>query len=176
MELKAGAGPADQALSDAFQQHYEDLHRLLTRKLGCPSLAADTVHDLWVKLRVDLSARDVHNPRAYLFRMASNLATDRIRKERARARIIGPSSAQDDIASDQPGADIRLDYHQRLAILRRAIDELPPRCRDVFLLHKFGGLTHLEIAGRLGLARSTVEQHIIRALAHCRARLKQELE
>ena len=176
MESKAPARSPGESLSSAVQRHYEELQRFLTRKIGCPSLAADIIQDLWIKLRLGQPAGDIRYPRAYLFRVASNLAIDRIRQEKSRARIVGPMEEGDDAPSDQPSAETQMDYHQRLAILQRAIDELPPRCRDVFLLHKFAGLSHLEIASRLGLARTTVEQHVMRGLAHCRMRMKEGLE
>ncbi|MBX8814512.1 RNA polymerase sigma factor, partial [Ochrobactrum sp. MR34] len=53
---------------------------------------------------------------------------------------------------------------------------LPPRQRDVFLMHKFDGLSHTEIAQKLGITRSGVEKLIMKALAHCREHLGKHLE
>jgi DNA-directed RNA polymerase specialized sigma24 family protein len=46
----------------------------------------------------------------------------------------------------------------------------------VFLLHKFEGLSHADIATRLGISKNMVEKHIIKALAHCRDRLHHAME
>jgi RNA polymerase sigma-70 factor (ECF subfamily) len=55
---------------------------------------------------------------------------------------------------------------QRLAEVRRALDELSPQCRRIFMLHKFEGLTHQEVAERANISRSTVEKHMHTALKH----------
>ena len=60
---------------------------------------------------------------------------------------------------------------ERLAILIDAVNDLPPRCREVFLLSRFDALTNGQIADRLGITRNMVEKHIIKAMVHCRRRL-----
>ena len=60
---------------------------------------------------------------------------------------------------------------QQVARLTRAIEELPPKCRQVFLLIKFHHLTHAEVATKLGIAQSTVVKHMIKAVDYCRSRL-----
>ena len=75
-------------------------------------------------------------------------------------------------------ADVRamlgtLDHGQRLEMLQRALAELPPRCRESFLLRKIEGLSHPEIAEHLGISKALVEKHIVNAMKHCRLRIKQ---
>ena len=82
----------------------------------------------------------------------------------------------EDVPDGVPFPDTVIDYQQRLAILRNAVDELPPRCREVFMLHKFKGLSHAEIASCLSISRNMVEKHSIRGLAHCRDRLRQAFQ
>ncbi len=57
------------------------------------------------------------------------------------------------------------------AAAQRAIDELPERCRLIFLMSRREGLTYAEIAHALDVAVSTVETQISRALKHLRTRL-----
>ncbi|MGH8547062.1 MAG: sigma-70 family RNA polymerase sigma factor, partial [Methylococcales bacterium] len=64
-----------------------------------------------------------------------------------------------------------LAVRQKLEILDRAVAELPPKCRQVFLLRKVEQLSHAEIAERLGISRSMVEKHLHRAMMHCRDRI-----
>jgi RNA polymerase sigma-70 factor (ECF subfamily) len=51
-----------------------------------------------------------------------------------------------------------------LAKVLKAVEALPPQCRRVFRLHKFDGLSHAEVAEKLGISRSAVEKHISAAL------------
>ena len=53
---------------------------------------------------------------------------------------------------------------QRLARLVAGVEQLPPQVAAAFRLHKFDGLTHGEVAARLGVSRSAVEKYIMSAL------------
>ena len=52
-----------------------------------------------------------------------------------------------------------------------ALDQLPPRCRQVFLLQRYDDLTYTSIAKRLSISVSAVEKHMMRALLHFQAQL-----
>ncbi|MEN1395628.1 sigma factor-like helix-turn-helix DNA-binding protein, partial [Pseudomonas aeruginosa] len=56
--------------------------------------------------------------------------------------------------------------------LTLALNELPPLCRESFLLRKLEGLSHNEIAAHLNISRSLVEKHIVNAMRHCRLRMQ----
>ena len=58
------------------------------------------------------------------------------------------------------------------AIVRQAIDSLPPRCREVFLLSRFSNMTYKEIAGTLDISEKTVENQMTKALKLMRTFLK----
>src|SRR5690606_19495356 len=60
---------------------------------------------------------------------------------------------------------------EQLARVTAAIEALPPRCREVFLLYRFEGLDQATIASRLAISRNMVEKHVIRAMRACRAAL-----
>lgn len=68
----------------------------------------------------------------------------------------------------RPSAERRALSREEWQILTSAVDGLPPRARQVFLLHKVDELSHAEIAARLGISKNTVIVHMGRALAHCR--------
>lgn len=152
--------------------HYEELTGYLTRRLGSAGEARDVVHDTYLRLQRVESVPDVRNPRAYLYRVADNIALDRLRAEgRRRGRFVAAELGEDR-PSAAPSAEEVLTQRQRVRLLSDAIDELSPRQREVFLMHKFDGLSHTEISRRLGITRSMVEKHVMRALAHCRDRMK----
>ena len=148
------------------------IERFLASRLGNTDEAEDVLQDLFLKLNRTDPAQEVQNPTAYLFRMALNLARDH-RRERSRARTRDSDwvDARYMMAGTEPVADIpsaEAGYHakQRLAAIRAAIDELSPQCRRVFLLHKFEGLSHADVAQQVGISRSTVEKHMNTALKH----------
>lgn len=160
---------ADSApLLAALAACYGDLRDYLQRRFGDAGLADDVVQDIWVKLRTSGAHGMVNNPRAYVFRMATNLALDHLRAERIRTQYVGEESSSEVEAPSGGGPAELIDARQRLDLVRAAVAELPPRCRQVFEMHKFDGMPHKEIAERLGISRNMVEKHVIRGLARCR--------
>jgi len=157
-----------------FQQYYGELLRFVTAKLGCREQAADVVQDTFVRIHCvqDLSA--VTQPRAFLYKTALNLSVDLFRRQRIRAERTAPLNATEDLPSMATRPDDAVEARERVQLLRDAIAELPPKCRQVFLLHKFMELSHAEISGRLGISRNMVEKHVMKAMAHCRRRVEVE--
>jgi RNA polymerase sigma factor (sigma-70 family) len=151
--------------------------RFLLARLGGADEAEDVLQDLYLHLRRVEPSDDLRDPAAYVFRMALNLARDRRRAQsRAGVRDARWIETRYEMAGcepilDQPSAEAVYGARQRLAAVERALDELSPRCRRVFLLHKFEGFSHRDVAERLGIARSTVEKHMNTALKHLIRRL-----
>ncbi len=71
-------------------------------------------------------------------------------------------------APDRPQVD-RVADQDALVRLRRAVARLPPKCQLVFMLSRFDGLSHRQIASKLGISAKMVEKHIARALIACQA-------
>lgn len=170
----AAASMADKknSVSELYKKHYEELRRFVAGRLSGGE-AADVVQDVFVRTLCLESGYEIRQPRAFLFQVASNIVLDRLRMQQHRHETYGTAGA--DIGHDEPADEISpeatLAAQQRLGILREAIDELPPRCREVFLLHKFHHHSHVEIAKKCGISVNMVEKHVIKALAHCRKRL-----
>ena len=73
--------------------------------------------------------------------------------------------------ANQAPADTAYEAKEDLGRIISALDELSPQCRRVFLLHKFEGLSHSEIATRVGVSRSTVEKHMATGIKHLLKRI-----
>jgi len=98
--------------------------------------------------------------RAFLFATARHLLTDRIRRERiVSIQAIGDLEALN-VLVDELSAERRVNAYQELARLADALDELPPRCREVVWLRRVEELSYQEISARLGIGVKTVETHI----------------
>jgi RNA polymerase sigma-70 factor (ECF subfamily) len=156
-----------------FHQYSDELLRFLTVKLGCREQAADVVQDTFVRLRgmPDLSA--VAKPRAFLYKTALNLTVDVWRRQRIRSEGMIQPAEMERVPSGIPRQDCEVEAKERVRLLYAAIDSLPPKCRQVFLLHKFKGLSHADIARRLGISKNMVEKHVMRAMDRCRRQLEE---
>lgn len=154
----------DTALSDSYREHERDLIRFLMRRLRCAFTARDLAQDIWLKLDAVEDVQAVRNPRAYLFRMAANLATDHLRIEGRRAELLG--EAQDLLYGDTEWRTPERDLiaREQMGRVQQAIAALPPMTREIFRLNRFEHRTQREIAAQLGVSTTTVENHIAKAL------------
>lgn len=149
-----------------FEAYGGLLQRFLRRRMRDTEEVADLVQDVFVRLVRSGDLGRITHPKAFLFQTATNLLRDE-----QRGRNLRRSGLQDDAlralhAPDAPTPERVLEARQRLQLFERALAELPPRCREVFMLARFDGLTHPQIAARLGISISGVEKHMIKAIAH----------
>ncbi|HKU97243.1 MAG TPA: RNA polymerase sigma factor, partial [Vineibacter sp.] len=162
-----------QRLLAIFTEHRAALTRFLERRLGSASLAEDLTQETWVRAATastnGVPAND--NPRGYLFRIAANLVIDHRRHTRRGIEVDAPAPLRDAIADPTPSPEVIALHRSEMARLLRAVDRLPPRCRQVFLLTKVHELSYAEVAARLGISRNTVMVHMTNALAALDAHL-----
>jgi RNA polymerase sigma-70 factor (ECF subfamily) len=107
--------------------------------------------------------------RAYLFRIASNLAVDRLR-----ARSVRADAAEDELFEewlDTPVPERRALAVDQLRLVREALRELPRKTSAAFVMHAIEGKGFDAIARTMKLTERMVRYHVARAMAHCRARL-----
>lgn len=156
----------------ALVRHYDDLVDLLRRRFGTDrSAAREVVHDVCLSLLTEPPGRPIAAPAAYLRRATMNLAIDRHRADAARGAWLESTDALPEAADDAPGHDRHIDAGRELDRLSAAIAQLPPRCQQVFVLHKIHELPQAEVALRLGISRKAVEKHIRLGMMACRAAL-----
>ncbi|SLM48872.1 ECF subfamily RNA polymerase sigma-24 factor [Nitrospira japonica] len=151
-------------LSQVFLEHEEDLFRFLLRRIKCVFTARDMTHDLFLKISAQGETAHIQNQKAYLFRMAANLATDYLRVEQNRAHILAETNEL--LWGDTDGRDPeRISIaREELARSERVLAQLPLLSRKIFHLNRFEGKSYPEIANELNLSPSTVEHHIRTAL------------
>jgi len=155
-----------------LENYYRELVTFLSARLGNAQAAEDVAHDAYVRVLERTSDAPIEQPRAFLYRTALNLVIDGHRRNALRQ--VEPLEVMDtEERFFSPSPQVLMDRNQRLDLLQRALAELPAACRDCFLLRKLEGLSHPEIAERLGVSRSMVEKHIVNAMKHCRVRLRQ---
>ena len=168
--------------TQAVEDHYEELRQFIRQRTGSPAMAEEVVQETWIRASTTTTAVLPDNPRAYIYRMAGNLAIDHVRRQQAHERYEhnkdhGDEDSNgfnpDQVASPAPALVETLIAQHELAALNAAVRELPDKCRDVFLLYRGQGLSMKEVAGRLGISEKTVEKHIARAMVHCRKRLRE---
>ena len=102
------------------------------------------------------------NPAGFLVQTAANIAVDIHRHERFTAIEPGDAAVMD-VADAAPLQDEVLATRARLERVQQGLAMLPPRTREIFLMHRIEGAKYREIAARLNLSQSAVEKHIAKA-------------
>jgi RNA polymerase sigma-70 factor (ECF subfamily) len=153
---------------------YIDLDRRLTRRLGSADLASDVLQETFLRLEGINEIGPVRNPKAYVFRIALNIANDRRRAE-SRRLTVDEVDRLLDIPDDRPDAARVIEDRSEVELLKRAIAELPERRRRVLILSRIEGLPNREIAARLGVTVRTIEIDLKQAIEHCAERLKRRV-
>jgi RNA polymerase sigma-70 factor (ECF subfamily) len=167
---------SDEALSVAalYATEQDRLRRRLIGRGLSAQQAADAVQELFLRL-LRTPRTDVRNASAYLSRAADSIAIDHWRREQRAERLFeaAPPDALT-VADPSPSVEARLMDKDLSRDLEQALATLPPRCREVLLLHKFEELSYAEIAQRLGISRNTVMVHLANAMALLRRRMREK--
>lgn len=108
--------------------------------------------------------KEIREPEAVLLRTVNRLSMN---KNRNAHRDLYAEEAIEDLLliDEQPRPDEVLDAQQRMKRMMQVLDTLPPRTKEVLLLHRLAETHHEDIAKQLGISVSAVEKHIARAVA-----------
>ena len=152
----------------AYREHRETVQRLLRRRLGDDPDIPDLMQEAYLRL---LRYRDCSSEslKLLLFRIALNLGISH--RIRACTRLTHVALEDVEIAFDVPSLEDETESDQRMHHTMAAVQALPARCRQVFLLRLIHGLRQREIAERCGISTRMVEQHLARAQALIRERV-----
>jgi len=171
-ELDAGVASARaQEVERLFRDHNDSLVRFLTLRLHSRQEAREVAQEAYVRL-LQLERADVASfVRAYLFRIAGNLAVDRLRRRATESSYNEPELFTE-LFQRTPDPESEALERERMEQVGGFLDELPATVREAFLLFRMSDMDQRTIAMRLGISDRMVRNHITRALMYCRLRLE----
>jgi len=170
---RSAAQSRDEATFDAlFLTHYQPIFRLLYRIAGTREEAEDLAQETFLRLhrapelwRGSQQEPSEHNVRAWLYRVATNLAYNMLRSQQRRTRredgVLGQTLSAGRSEPDPAAAAEREDER---AAVRRALAALPERQAQLLLM-RHAGLSYRELAEALGIASGSVGTSLVRAEA-----------
>lgn len=158
--------------SEIYSVHFNKLHRFATDFIHSEEAAHDIVQDIFIELWNNKEhLEDIKSMNAYLFRLVKNRCLDHLKhlvheknyEEYAvweyNSRIESLSLMTDDYVI----------ANEMSTLVKNAVNNLPPRCKEIFLLSRINGMKHSEIAGKLNLSENTVGVQLGIALRRIRA-------
>lgn len=141
--------------------HWAKLLKLVKRYTRGSGDAEDLLHSAYIRLEQYRVDHVVENPSAFLVRTAANLAIDIHRHERFWEP--GNENRDGQCPDDAPLQDEVIAARARLNRVKDGLAALPPRTREIFLMHRLRGFKYREIAAHFGISQSAVEKHIAKA-------------
>lgn len=155
----------DESIVSLYGSEKNRLVRLVERIVGNHSIADELVQDTFSNfLASSKKKKRIEEPRAYLARAARNLALNHLRHLRQGVEISVDEQVYNAVADQRASPEMEVLYRQQLGRLLTALMTLPPRRREVFILHRFEGISYSDIAARLKLSRRTVINHVFNSL------------
>jgi RNA polymerase sigma-70 factor (ECF subfamily) len=158
----------ERAFSELFEAMHVTLLRYAWRYTSDREAARDVVQDAFLKvwqMRSDIDPE--RSLKALLYTMVRNLALNHNRS----AQYTNGELPEYGLHDHAPSADQKVDASMLGDRIRRLIENLPPRRREAFMLSRFEGLSHEEVAQVMNLTPRTVNTHIVLALKDLRRQL-----
>ncbi len=159
-----------------FNEFYEPLCQYAMIYLNSQDIAEEIVHELFIWLWEKRSNLNIHTSlKSYLFSSVRNRCFNYKRDNKSQTSL-------DDVFSELEGEVLQeicdyeqLDFEQLQVLVKSAIEELPTKCREIFLLSRESELTYAQIAEELSVSKKTVENQIGIALKRLKERLSPAL-
>lgn len=166
-EIKAG----NMFAFDLFYKRYNKkvfkfVYLILKSEEESENIVQDVFLSLWInRNRIDKNS----SAKYYIFTIAYNSAISVIRKKAKEKKFLEYLMTLQ--RYDHGSVDLELEYNEAVTNLDKIIENLPPRQKEVFLLHRVDELKYLDIGKRLNISVNTIENHMSRALKTIRSKL-----
>jgi RNA polymerase sigma-70 factor (ECF subfamily) len=155
---------------EAMTSSRDELLRYLRRRTRDEETAADLTQETFSRMMVYRDAPNIESYTLLMYRIAHNLVLElqRSRFRRHAAQHISLTLAEP-LHADDPQVEEIADAWSLDQLIKRALLDLPPKCRLAFKLSRFDGLTYPEVSAKMGISVKMVEKHISKALLAFRA-------
>lgn len=157
-----------QAVARLFEEHNRALISFLTLRLHSSQDAKEVAQEAYVRLLELDRTGAVSFMRAYLFRIAGNLAVDRIRRQIVRRVAAAEEAHFLDEVDEAAAPERKFIAREELEEIGRRLGDLPPKCQQAFVMHAMLERPVKEIAKEMDLTERMVRYYIVRGFALCR--------
>lgn len=148
-----------------YSEHHNWLVGWLRRRLGDSCLAADLAQDTFVNVITGGRSKEIREPRPFLATIARGLVANFHRRQLLETSYLELIASLP--ADSAPSPEIQFLAIEALRQIDQALNGLPDKVKEAFLLAHLEELSYAEIAQRLGVSSSSVKQYLTRANSHC---------
>ena len=160
------------ALEDLFNYYYPRLYQFSKSFLKLEDGIDDILQEVFVKIwknRANIRSSETFSP--FIFTMTRNLLLNELRSrlsnQKIKEKILKFSVPDENYSFD------KLEYGELKETVDQIVNNLPYKQREVFLLSRYEGLSHKEIAEKLNISTKTVEYHISQSINTIKNKLEQ---
>lgn len=159
------------AFTELYNRYWDKAFAVAMHRVADEDIAVEIVQDIFVSLwqrRADLQIKNgvaTYLSSAIKYKVINHLASQ-YRQQQHLANMANLAPLGTDSTNDW------LDAKELGKLLEEAINQLPPKCKLVFLMSREENKTYAAIADELGIAEKTVEAHLSKALSSLRQSLK----
>lgn len=161
--IRLSKGETD-AFDALYNRHWNRVYKLSLAYLQSTTLAQDAVQDVFLKIwskRAEMG--DIKNFESFLLVVCRNHLISAFRK-RVKNELTASRSVVETVeARDRHPHDL-IDQKETNELINRVINGLPSQQQKIFMMSRHNGLTHEEIAFKLGIKKQTVKNHMVRAI------------
>ncbi len=175
MQQKANPFPAEIDDSVLISELRPALVAFFRRRCGNAAEAEDLTQDVVLRALTHARWTSEEQARGYIFKIAINRWRDRGRRLLTHAVETDWNDDQVQGVTDEISLDRVLFGQEEVRVISKALDEMEERTRDVFVLCRLEQMKQTEIAEALGISISSVEKHLVKALALVSSRMNQHV-
>jgi RNA polymerase sigma factor (sigma-70 family) len=171
----AAPAEATQWFMDEVHPHDASLKAYLRGAFPAVPDVDDVVQESYLRIWKSRAATPIKSAKAFLFTVARRLALDFIRRRQRSPIVAVKDLAELFVLEVSPDASEAASTAEEIQILVEAIESLPPRCREIFVLCQIEGCSQSDVARRLALSENTVAVQSARGLQRCEKFLRHRL-
>lgn len=145
--------------AEEVHPHEEALRNWLRTRFSALPDRDDLIQDIYIRLWKARAQGPIDCPKAFLFTSARNLALNRLRHLHYEPNL--GENFRSTVLDERPYIPDQVSRREERALLSQALQSLPEKCREVFVLRRIYGYSQKEIAARLGLSEKTVENQCV---------------
>lgn len=156
-----------QAIAALYYSHVDELKRFILKVAKSPQLTEDVVHDAFIKIwenRAQINPELAFKP--YLYTIARRQLFNLLKRTKHEIAIVDEIKRYTVLGEHT--TELTINYNESDSLFNIAINKLPKQCREIFIKCKVRGRSYKQVALELGLAESTVNNQMVKALKSIR--------